>query len=362
MAFTLTFLGKGGTGRSTLAIAAARQMAQLNRRVLLVSDDPLPAFRALLGRPVTPTNDPQDWQPGIQVAHLAAVTLLERNWEELKALEAKYLRSPFFKEVYGQELAILPGLDRALTLNALRQFDDSGQYDTIIYDGAGDLTTLRMFGLPETLSWYVRRFRQVIDQSDIAKAVSPFIQPVSSAIFTNSAGDAGQQPMNEATGLLDSGRQILSDPARIAAYLVTTPDEVAIATAEYLWGSAQVHGLTVGGVLVNRCNDAGAVAERFQPLAATALPEATPETLATALPEVGAIATAPRPMEINIEQQQVKLFLPGFSKADVKLCQSGPEVTVEAGDQRRNILLPAPLAGKAVAGAKFQDRYLILSF
>ncbi len=122
------------------------------------------------------------------------------------------------------------------------------------------------------------------------------------------------------------------------------------------------YSIGIGGVLVNRCNDAGAVAERFQPLAATALPEATPEALATALPEVGAIATAPRPMVVDLAQQQVKLFLPGFSKADVKLCQSGPEVTVEAGDQRRNILLPAPLAGKAVTGAKFQDRYLILSF
>ncbi len=36
MSQILTFLGKGGTGRSTLAVAVARAAAQQGRRVLLV--------------------------------------------------------------------------------------------------------------------------------------------------------------------------------------------------------------------------------------------------------------------------------------------------------------------------------------
>ncbi|MBD2078023.1 ArsA family ATPase [Phormidium sp. FACHB-592] len=365
MARILTFLGKGGVGRTTIAIAAAKRFAAQGKRVLLAFQEPEAAVGILLGE--VPGVEAQALAPNFFVVQFQASALLERSWEEVKKLEAQYLRTPFFKEVFGQELGVLPGMDNALVLNALREYDASGQYDVIVYDGAGDQATLRLFGMPEILSWYTRRFRKVFADSDLGKTVTPFLQPLASAVLNVSwTDDLFNQPAaKQATNILEQGRQALADPNRVAAYLVTTEEPATIATATYLWGAAQQVGLTVGGVILNRAHDSAAVAQTFAPLAVTPIPTQAVDDwqpLIDALPDLEQASQAPRPIAINVAERKVSLFLPGFDKKQVKLTQSGPEITIEAGDQRRNILLPPELSGRPVTGAKFQDSFLIISF
>lgn len=366
MALILTFLGKGGTGRSTMAIATAKQLAKQGKRVLLAGQDSSPAFSLLVGRPLTA--DPQDLASNLQAVQFRSTAMLERSWEELKQQEAQYLRTPFFKAVFGQELGVLPGMDSALALNAIREYDASDKYDAIVYDGTGDQATLRMLGMPEILSWYLRRFRQVFADSDLGKTISPFLQPIASAVLNvswSSGGDAFAQPAGQVNNLLDQGKEAVSNPSRVAAYLVTTEDEGAIATARYLWGSAQQIGLTVGGVLLNQTTPSEQVRKEFTPLPISPIPTRTGDNwqpLIDALPNFADATQAPKPVAVNVADRKVALFLPGFDKQQVKLTQYGPEVTVEAGDQRRNVFLPPELRGKQVTGAKFQDGYLIISF
>lgn len=365
MALILTFLGKGGTGRTTLAIAMAKQLASQGKRVLFVGQDPSPALGVLLGSTVG--IEPQEIAPNFQAVQLQTTQLLEKSWEELKKQEAQYLRTPFFKAVYGQELGVLPGMDIALGLNAIREYDASGKYDAILYDGEGGQTTLRMLGMPEILSWYIRRFRQVFVESDLWKALSPFVQPVSAAVLNvNWSGDPFSQPAaNQVNNQLDQGKAAVADPSRVMAYLVTTEAMDARVAAKYLWGSAQQIGLTVGGVLLNQSGAVESVQAEFAPLEVRSIPTRSNEDwqgLMQAMPNPSDIHQAPQPITVNVAERKVYLFLPGFDKKQVKLTQYGPEVTIEAGDQRRNIFLPPELKGRQVTGAKFQDGYLIISF
>lgn len=375
MALILTFLGKGGTGRTTVAIAAAKRFASQGKRVLLAGQETGPALSLQLGVPLTA--DPQSIAPNLEAVQFQSAVLLERAWDEVKQQEAQYLRTPILKAVYGQELGVLPGMDTALALNAIREYDAGDRYDVIVYDSNGDQATLRMLGMPETLSWYFRRFRQVFLDSDLGKTISPFVQPISAAVLNvNWSGDLFSQPAaNQANNMLDQGRAAVADPKRVAAYLVTTADQSAIVTAKYLWGSAQQVGLTVGGVLLNQAEVTEAIRTEFAPLAISSIPTGSFSTSSTAapndsswqpviqaLPDLAQLAQAPKPIDINVNERKVSLFLPGFDKKQVKLTQYGPEVTVEAGDQRRNIALPPELRGKQVTGAKFQDNYLIISF
>jgi anion-transporting ArsA/GET3 family ATPase len=239
----------------------------------------------------------------------------------------------------------------------VRRYD--GQYDAIVLDGWGNQETLRMLGMPELGSWYVRRFRQVLIDSDLGRTLGPFLPPIGAAVLNvNWTADNFAQPTQEINALIDQGRNKITDPAQTAAYLVTTDDPAAIATAQYLWGAAQQVGLTVGGVLANRST----VSNGFAPLPISAIPSGDAASLMNALPDLNQAVNAPRSIVIDKAQQQVSLFLPSFNKQQVKLTQYGPEITIEAGDQRRNIFLPPELTGKPVTGAKFQDGYLIISF
>ena len=157
MSSILTFLGKGGTGKTCLAIAAAKKLASSGKRVLLMAQDGGPALEIFLSIPINAS--PTPISPNLSVMHLQTTSLLERSWDDVKALDEKNICDHrTLKSVYGEELSILPGMDGALALNALREYDQSDNYDVLIYDGAGGLETLRMFGIPECVSWYARRF------------------------------------------------------------------------------------------------------------------------------------------------------------------------------------------------------------
>lgn len=363
MSSIVTFLGKGGTGCTTIAIAAAKNLARQGRKVLLLTQDSSPAYKIILGLEVT--TEPQEIAANLSVAQLSSTKLLEHNWEQVKQLEQQYLRSPILKNVYGQELCILPGMDRALALNKIREYDQNKLYDVIVYDGSHNTDTIGMFGLPETISWYARRFKGVFQESEIVKSISPFIQPVTSAILNVSwsSDRFATSEADQATQMLEKGRKALAEK-KVIAYLVTTEDEVAIAQAKYFWGSAQQVGLSVGGVLHNQAEVNEALTKEFAPLTITSLPtmgNSDWQTLSDALPNLLDNTTIPQPTTFNIADKKIKVFLPGFDKKQVKLTQYGPEITIEAGDLRRNITLPPAWTGRSVTGAKFTNNYLELT-
>jgi arsenite-transporting ATPase len=367
MSQIITFLGKGGTGRSTVAVAAARAAAQQGRRVLFVGHQPGPASLEMLWGNISLTSDPRPIGANLSAVHLSDTVMLKQSWNQLKDLEAQYVKTPFFKEIYGEELSVLPGTSSALAMDALRRYDTSGQYDLIVYDGSGDLATLRMLGIPEVASWYWRRVSKAFLQSDLAKTLRPFVEPLLRSVANVDIGSLDELPdqMGGLTQTLEQGRQVVSDPRRMLAHLVTTADAMALQTAKYLWGSAQMIGLTVGSVLVTPLAAGTVPSGEFSPLPSHSIPQRQGSDwapLEDSVRSIFALPAVPPAVAIDEQARTVKLFIPGFSKSQIELSQSGPELTITAGDQRRNLFLPIGLAGRQVTGAKFQEPYLIISF
>ncbi|KAM3094354.1 ArsA family ATPase [Phormidesmis sp. 146-12] len=366
MSRIITFLGQAGVGHTPIAIATAKWFAQRQQRVLLVTHSPNPAAELLLNMPLTA--QPQVIAPKLEAVQLQTTVLLEQSWQELKELIALYVPIPSFsEEVYPGELIILPGFDSVLAFNALRQYYMSGDYDVIIYNGRGDLETLRLLGVPDVLGWYFKRFRQVFEAIDLSKIADSIGGPIASALITaNVDRKKLEREMNRIREWITQGVAVVNDPQRLTAYLITTDEPSAIAEARWLWGSAQQVNLRVSGVLVaNSQSELFELEHAFAPLSVNALPKLHSEAwdeVIKALPDFMATASIPEPVTIDLQQRQVQVFLPGFTKKQVKLTQFGSELTIEAGDQRRNIFLPPEFRGQPIQLGKFEAPYLVVTF
>lgn len=351
-----------------MAIAAARHFAQQGNRTLFVTHTPSFAAEALFGTPLS--KRPQTLAPQLQAVALQSTQLLDQVWDEVKSWLTGYLPSSVTIEVYPGEVMILPGFDSILTFNALRQYFDSQDYDVVLYDGQCGLETLRMLGLPDAASWYFRRFRRVYESLDISKVAESIGGPIASAfVSANFDSRKMEDGMDLVRSWISKGVSVVRDAKRLTTYLVVDQEPGAIAEAQWLWGSAQQVDLRISGVLAYQSAgspDLTALRSTFEPLPITVIPALQQQNwtpLLDALPDFNqADPTIPQPVTIDVAQRLVRVFLPGFQKHEVKLTQHGLELTIEAGDQRRNILLPPELQNQSVTGGKFEAPYLIVSF
>jgi anion-transporting ArsA/GET3 family ATPase len=367
MSQIITFLGAASQDQTILAIATAKWFVEQKQPVLLVTHAPNAVAEALLETPLTP--QPQEVMPGVDAVQLQSTVLLEEAWGELKQLIAPYLPNSFSEEIYASELMILPGVDSLLAFNALRQHYASGKYAAIIYQGQSDLDTLRMIGVPESLDWYFRRFHQIFKGLDVGKIADSLGGPIASAIISaNIDSSKIHQGIDQIRDWIAQGLAVVNNPARLTAYLVAQDNPAAITQARWLWGSAQQVNLRVSGVLAYQTaelSDLIQLKQAFDPLMIDPIPVLRQhewQPLLNALPDFNHLPTVPQPITIDLTERQVHVFLPGFAKHQVKLTQLGSAVTVEAGNQRRNIALPLELAGKPLTGGRFEEPYLVISF
>ncbi|MFN4278730.1 ArsA-related P-loop ATPase [Thermosynechococcus sp.] len=361
----VTLLGATPEQQTALGLAISQWFAGRQQRTLLAVPSPATSLQFLIGNP----DQGIGWQPkllseGLAIATLLTTESLNTAWQELSRLLEPYLPQELVGKVYAGELVILPGMDTLLTLNALRVHYSSGEYDVIVYVGGNSQDTLRLIGFPQGLAWYYRRFQRLLDQLDLNAIANAIGGPIASAIMAaNIDTQKVRERFGEAKEWVDRGVQIAADPKRLSVFLVTDGTSISTAQTQWLWGSAQQVNIPISEVFCIG-EPTPAVSRAFTPLRISVLPTdwSNWQALVAHLPNLNQLGTAPAPYEFDEVQQQVRIFLPGFRKEQVKLSEFSGELTVEAGDQRRHIELPPSLKGKPVRGGKFEAPYLIVTF
>jgi arsenite/tail-anchored protein-transporting ATPase len=240
------FGGKGGTGKTTCAAAAAVGAAERGRRVLVVSTDPAHSLGDALGLALGPRPRRVRTRRGrLDAVELDADRALARWLRPRRAaLLAIAERGTYLDDEDIERLfrLSLPGVDELIGLVELARLARGGDYEGVVVDTAPTGHTLRLLAMPDT----VRRVATVLDHM---YAKHRFLAQRLSGTYRSDASDAVIDELDT------EGRQLhtlLRDGQRAVFVWLTLPELLAVEEARDGVRTLVGGGLRVDEVVVNR--------------------------------------------------------------------------------------------------------------
>ena len=242
----LFFGGKGGTGKTTCAAAAAIALAERGRQLLVVSTDPAHSLGDVLRRrlSIRPSSIPVR-RGRLNACELDADRALER-WLSARrpALAAIFERGtildrddvePFLK-------MSLPGVDELLGLLEIERLAAGRAYDYVVIDTAPTGHTLRLLATPA----FFKTFARVLDlMQEKHRALAD--------AFGHHAGRDDADTLIEE--LYREGERLailLRDSARTRLCWVMLAEEMSVTESSRAVAALQAEGIRVDDVVVNR--------------------------------------------------------------------------------------------------------------
>jgi arsenite-transporting ATPase len=377
--------GKGGVGKTSLALATALGAATHGHRVFVLSTDPAHSLGDALGFPIGP--QPRTVCPGVTAQEVGALEELERSWSAIQG----WLRGLLHEktdELVAEELLVFPGLEELMALRAVREVEARGEYDVCVVDCAPTGATLRMLRFPDVLRIFMENFFEIERRG--ARWLRPVIGRLggSKLVPQEEFFEAFERLYRE----IEDVRQILLDGDRTTARLVLNPARVVVEETRRSFAYLSLYGVSTDAVIVNRelpPRAAGgwfarwAEKERLEqaeivasfPVPILHAPLHPKELIGVELlrrlgEEVygsldpAAVLAAGRPVRLRKDARGtvLEIELPNVSKEDVDVGVHGAELHVRVRDAQRRISLPDSLVGRTVASARLEGGVLAVIF
>ncbi|KAL2233446.1 UNVERIFIED_CONTAM: putative protein, chloroplastic [Sesamum indicum] len=380
----ITFLGKGGSGKTTAAIFAAQHYAMSGLKTCLVIQSQDPTAEYLLNCKIGPSLT--ECTDNLSALRLETTKMMLEPLKRLKQADGRLnMTQGVLEGVVGEELGVLPGMDSifsALELERLVGFfgnvvsrnSEIGKFDVVIYDGISTEETIRMIGATSKARLYLKYLRSLAEKTDLGRVAGPSLLRLADDALsltgrsTSLNGRMSSEIWDYLEQTLEKGSCVFAEPHKFGCYLVMNPtNPLSLNCALRHWGCAIQAGARVSGAFVvtppnSPITFSETVEINFSPLPFAFIPHlefgihlhwkeimmSNQSKDARALLSETTNKSLLSSVQFDPSNKSVKLFMPGFDKSEIKLYQfrGGSELLVEAGDQRRVICLPPQIQGK----------------
>ena len=386
----LLHMGKGGVGKTTMALASAFGAARHGHRVYVLSTDAAHSLGDALGMPLGP--HPQEVAPGVTVHELSLLDELDDAWAVIQQWLEAFLRdergADSEQDMVAEELLAFPGLEELIALRAIRRVEATGDYDVCVVDCAPTGATLRLLRFPDVLRFFMenvfewkRRTMRIV--RPIAKRVN-----VDRFLPTEEVFAAIQRLYEDVADV----RQILLDVDRTSARLVVNPARVVVDETRRSFAYLSLYGVATDAVLINRVLPDAAVSgyfarwaerereelaaiERSFPVPRFVLPLEPDEpigpealcALSNALfgdADPAGFFSRSRPIRLRKEERVtvLEIDLPGVERGELRVVPAGHDLVVHVRDAQRLVALPDSVSGRTLESVELRDGVLEVSF
>lgn len=241
------FGGKGGVGKTTLAVASALYFAEQNpdKKILLVSTDPAHSVGDSLGQHVGDRTVPVQGVDNLFAREADAERLLAEFKLKNGPILAKIAdRGTFFdkNDIHSFIELSLPGMDEFMAILELMELVRTRQYDVIIMDTAPTGHTIRLLELPGLLQQWVG----ILDL--MMKKHRLMAETFSRSCYQPDECDRWLETM---AGDAKRVERLLQDATATEFVVVTIPEEMAVAESERLVAALKKFRIPIRNLIIN---------------------------------------------------------------------------------------------------------------
>lgn len=382
----IIFTGKGGVGKTSVAAAHARHSALEGKRTLIVSTDMAhnlsDLFEITIGKTI------QEVSQNLFALEIDPHYVMENEFQSIKESFVNFITSSGLTETRIDQVTLFPGMDELFSLLKILDIYESGEYERIIVDCAPTGETLALLKFPELLSWYIEKF------FPIGKIAVRVLSPISKAVFKI------QLPNKTAVSDVEKIylkmiqlQELFKDQAVTSVRLVTMPEKMVVEETKRNYMYLNLYNFHVDGIFINRIlpkdidnpffnewldiqnHYIQELEEVFVGLPVYKIPwfdtdlngisgiDKIDETVLSGLDVFKIHENIQGEVYEKIEEgYKLKLYLPCVQKGEINLHESNTDVIVKIGNFKRNIPKPDSLRNCTIAGAKFEDNYLSITF
>ncbi len=382
----ILYTGKGGVGKTSVAVATAIKSAEEGKRTLVISADQAHSLGDSLDMHLK--SEPVKVIENLWAQEISSIHEMEKGWKKVQDYLTALFTAKTLQDITTEELTIFPGMEDLLSLLKILEYYKSQIYDVVIVDCAPTGETLKLLSFPEMLRWWMEKLFPI--KRKALKIVKPIVQPLLGIPMPD---DSVMGEIQNLYDELDEMRTVLTDREVTSMRIVVNPEKMVIKEARRSFTYLNIYNFNVDAVIVNRIitddiNDGyldnwktihkkymKTIEDSFSPIPIYKAPLFPREVVGCEmLSRMGdTIFQDEDPVSIKYNNRIQKiekendeyiysLYLPFLDKEDLSLNQKGEEVIIRAGNVKRNIILPRVLMNLSIKGAKFKNEELKIRF